>query len=153
MKINGREIKGPNRVTLVLPREGGEDIVIIAEAVIDMNGCDKYLKMPEPPVVLKPSGKEQNFSDPGFVQQLEQYNIKKMAWIMLMSLAPSNIEWDTVDMENPSTWANYNQELKDAGFSEIEINRIGNACMEANALDEAKLEAARQSFLRGQAGK
>jgi len=153
MKIKGREIKGPNRVTLVLPREDSEDIVIIAEAIVDMDGANKYLTMPLPPAVMKPSGKELNFSDKGYLTQLESYNVKKMAWIVLESLKASEIEWDTVVMDDPSTWANYNKELQEAGFSEIEINRIGNAVMQANALDEDKLEAARQSFLRGQAGK
>jgi hypothetical protein len=41
-------------------------------------------------------------------------------------------------------------DFKAAGFSTIEINRIIGAVMEANALDEAKLEKARAGFLRGQ---
>lgn len=151
MKIAGREINGPNRVTLVLPRDG-EDIPIIAEAILDMDDVDKYLKMPLPPAIQKAGGNvEYNFSDDGYIAQLATYNIQKMAWIVLQSLAPSLIEWDTVEMENPSTWANYQKEMKAAGFSDVEVKRICNACMEANALDENKLEAARQSFLRGQA--
>lgn len=151
MKIAGREINGPNRVTLVLPREDGEDIPIIAQAIIDMEEMDKYIDAPKPPAIQKKGGVEYNFSDRGYLDQLAQYNIKKMAWIVLKSLEPSEIEWDNVDMENPSTWVGYQKELKAAGFSDIEVNRICNACMQANALDERKLEAARQSFLRGQA--
>jgi hypothetical protein len=152
MKIRGREISGPNRVTLVLPREDGEDIPIIAQAVIDMTEIDKYVDTPKPPAVQKAGGViEYNWKEPGYLDQLAQYNIRKMAWIVLKSLEPSEIEWETVEMENPSTWVNYQKELREAGFSEIEVNRICNICMQANALDEAKLEAARQSFLRGQA--
>lgn len=152
MKIAGREIKGPNRVTLVIPRSQGEDIPIIAQAIVDMDEVDNYLAVPKPPAIQK-AGRdiEYNHADKGYVDQLAQYNIKKMAWIVLKSLEPSNIEWESVDMENPSTWLNYQKELKEAGFSDIEVNRICNACMEANALDERKIEAARQAFLRGQA--
>lgn len=152
MKIRGREISGPNRVTLVLPREDGEDIPIIAQAILDMDEVDRFLLQPKPPAVQKPGGVvEYNWKDKGYVEQLAQYNIKKMAWIVLKSLEPSEIEWESVDLENPSTWLTYQKEMRDAGFSEIEVNRICNICMQANALDEAKLEAARQSFLHGQA--
>jgi len=152
MKINGREINGPNRVTLVLPREQEEDIAIVATAIPDMSGVDKYLTPPKPPANQKPGGAvEYNFQDAGYIQQLAAYNVQKIAWIVLESLKGSDIEWETVEEENPSTWVNYQKEMQAAGFSEIEINRVCNACMEANALDESKLEAARQSFLRGQA--
>ena len=154
MKIAGRKIEGPNRVTLVLPREGQEDIIIIAQAIVDMSTFDEYVKLPLPPSITKAGGLvESNFADKGYQDQLNAYNIKKLSFIVLKSLEPSNIEWETVDIENPSTWDGYIDEMKSAGFSDVEINRIGNICMEANALDEAKLDAARQSFLRGQQGK
>lgn len=152
MKINGREIKGPNRVTVVLPREDEEDIVLIAEAILDLSEVDKYIQAPKPPsAMVKGGGVEYDYSDKGYLEQLNSYNLKKMAWIVLKSLEPSNIEWSEVNIENPGTWLKYQDEMKAVGFSDIEINRVGNAVMQANALDEAKLEAARQSFLRGQA--
>ncbi len=152
MKVNGREISGPNRVTLVLPREDAEDIVIIAQAIIDMDAFDKFVDEPKPPSAMVKGGNvEYNYKDNGYIEQLAQYNLKKMAWIVLVSLEPSNIEWENVDMENPGSWLGYQKEMKDAGFSDIEFNRVCNLCMEANALDEGKLEAARQVFLRGQA--
>jgi hypothetical protein len=152
MKVNGREIAGPNRVTLVLPRENADDIVIIAQSISDMSAFDKYIELPLPPSAMVKGGNvEHNYNDSGYVEQLAGYNLKKMAWIVLTSLAPSNIEWEKVDLENPGSWVGYVEEMKDAGFSEIEVNRVCNLCMEANALDEGKLEAARQVFLRGQA--
>jgi len=152
MKIGGREIKGPNKVTLVLPREGQEDIVIIAQAVLDTELFDKLCPEPKAPVKLMAGGaKEPNYNDSGYKAQLIEHSVRRMAFMVLYSLIPSNIEWATVDLEDPSTWLNYNKELKEAGFSSVEVNRIGQAVMQANALDEDKLEAARQVFLRGQA--
>lgn len=152
MKVNGREIAGPNRVTLVLPRENADDIVIIAQAIADMDEFDQYVELPKPPSAMVAGGNvEHNFKDKGYIEQLAAYNIKKMAWIILVSLAPSNIEWENVELENPGSWLGYQKEMTDAGFSSIEINRVCNLCMVANALDEGKLEAARQVFLRGQA--
>lgn len=151
MKIAGRKIKGPNRVTLVLPREDDEDIVIIAQAISDIEEFEKYLDAPKAPVRIVKGGNEHDYSDKDYLEQLQQFNIKRIAWIVLKSLEPSNIEWEKVKMDNPSTWLGYQDEMKEAGFSAIEINRICNLAMEANALDESKLEAARQVFLRGQA--
>lgn len=152
MKIGGRTIKGPNKVTLVLPREGEEDIVIVAQAVQDLDLFDKLCPEPKAPVRLVAGGaKEPNLSDPGYKAQVIEHGVKKMAFLVLYSLIPSAIEWATVKLDDPATWLNYNRELKEAGFSSVEVNRIGQAVMQANALDEDKLESARQVFLRGQA--
>lgn len=152
MKIAGREIKGPNRVTLVLPRENDEDIVIIAEAIADMSEFDKYMEAPKPPAkMIKGGGVEYDHDDEGYKEQLNNYNIKRLAWMVLKSLEPSQIEWAEVDIDKPSSWLKYQDEMKQAGFSSIEVNRVCNAVMEANCLDENKLESARQVFLRGQA--
>lgn len=152
MKIAGREVKGKNRKTVVLPREGQDPIVFVAEAISDFGRLNDFLPVPEPPVVTKPGGVvEKNFKDKGYQQQMINYNTRRMAWVFLQSIKPSNIEWATVDENDPSTWTNYLKELQEAGFSAIEIGRIGDAVLEANCLDEDKLEAARQVFLRGQA--
>ena len=152
MKIRGREILGVNKVTLVLPREDDEDIVLIAKAISDLDAIDEFLQTPKPPAALGP-GNETTFNhkDPGYQAQMVMYNTKRMAWVVLESLRENGIEWDTVDIRDPSTWTNYVDELKASGFSVIEINHIGNAVAEANALDEEKLNAAREVFLRGQA--
>lgn len=152
MKIAGREVAGKNRVSVVLPREGGDPIAFIAEAVSDLNRLDEYISLPEPPVVQKKGGViEKNHDDQGYKEQLGQYNAKRMAWLILESLKPSQIEWDTVNEDDPGTWKNYMKDLQGAGFSDVEINLIVSAVLEANALDENKLNAAREVFLRGQA--
>lgn len=151
MRINGRVVQGKNRKTVVLPREGEEAIVIIAEAVSDIDGVFEFIQMPEPPVIQKPTGIEKNFADKGYKEQLQHFNVRRMAWIMIESLKPSNIEWSLVREDDPSTWTKWGQEFKEAGFSPMEVSRITDAVLEANALDEEKLEAARKVFLHGQA--
>ncbi len=152
MKIRGREITGVNKVTLVLPREDGEDIVLIATAIQDLDAIDEFLQTPKPPAALGPGNETTyNHKDPGYLTAMLLYNMKRMAWIVLESLRGNDIEWDTVDMADSGTWSNYVDELKAAGFSSIEVNHIGNAVVAANALDEDKLNAAREVFLHGQA--
>jgi len=161
MKIAGRDVSGPNVVYLVLPRnpeideEGNEhdrDIVIKAQAVQDLSTLDTLLPEPKPPAAMGKGGEKVfNYKDTTYKQQTLQYNLKKIAYIVIKSLEPSEIEWDGVDLEDPSTWLRYVDEFKEAGFSQIEINKIGAAALEANALDEAKLDKARADFLRGRA--
>ena len=160
MKIRGRDVSGPNVVTLVLPRtpeymeDGSEinnDIIIEARAVEDLSVLEDLLPEPQPPVVMVKNDKVYNFKDTAYKQQMLQYNLKKIAYIVVKSLELNEIEWDEVDLENPNTWLRYVDEFKKAGFSQVEINKIGNAAMEANALDEAKLDKARADFLRGRA--
>jgi hypothetical protein len=67
-----------------------------------------------------------------------------LAHIVIRSLLPSQIEWDTVQLDNPSTWANWDSDLKSAGLSEMECNRVLALVLEANCLDEAKLRKARE---------
>lgn len=149
MRIGGIEIKGPNEVLLVLPRDDG-DIVIKARAVLDMELFEKACPEPKPPSKQTKQGLEYDIDDDGYKQQLENHGKRRLSYMIVKSLEPSEIEWDEVDIEKPKTWDKWAEEFKAAGLSNIEANRIMQAVMEANALDESKLEAAREVFLRGQ---
>lgn len=152
MKINGRKVEGKNRVVRVFPRYEQEPIVIVAEAITDLSRVNDLLPPPVPPVVQRAGeSPEQDLSDPGYQEQVISHAAKQNAWMVLETLKPSNIEWTTINMEKPKTWLNWRKEFEEAGFSAMEIGLIIGAVNEANALDEEKLEAARQVFLRGQA--
>ena len=60
------------------------------------------------------------------------------------------LEWEIVNYDKPETWASYEEELREAGFSEIEIGRVVMGVMRANSLDESLIDEARNSFLHGQ---
>lgn len=151
MKLFGNKIECPNEVVLVLPRMS-ENIVFRAKAVQDFDEFNKVCPEPLPPVRVTKSGRrEAVLSDPDYVKAMQEYAQLRVSWLVLKSLqATPGLEWETVDMGRPETWNNYLVELKDAGFSVIEINRIISAVFEANSLDEEKLEAARKAFLAGQ---
>ncbi len=149
MKIGGVEIKGPHEELLILPRPEA-DIVIRARAVLDMDAFDKLCPEPKPPGKRTKDGWVPNPDDVSYKQILASYQGKRLGYLIINSLIPSNIEWDTVKLDNPSTWDNYANDLKNGGLSNIEVNRIIVCVMRANALDEQKLEEARKVFLRGQ---
>lgn len=151
MKIGGVEVKGPSEEVLVLPRPLGEDIVIRCKAVLDMSQFEALCPEPKPRSVLVKGGFKPRDNDPGYLAEVTRHSEKRFAYISLKSLEPSEIEWETVNMEDPNTWLNWETELRSAGLCSVEIHRIIICIMQANSLDEAKLEEARKSFLLGTA--
>ena len=139
----------PAEEILVLPR-GEKNIVFRARGLPDMDEFDKLCPEPKPPVRLTKVGKEPDEEDANWRSAMLAHGRRRVAYMVVKSLEPSEIEWDTVDPDNPKTWTNYAADLRRAGFSQVEINRIVGLVWEANCLDEAKLERARQVFARGQ---
>ena len=148
MKIGGRNVSGPNEEVLVLPRLEG-DIVIKARAVADMSTFEKLVPEPKAPGILTKDGWIPQPEDETYKASITRYNEQRFAYMAIYSLAPSNIEWEEVSLENPKTWTKWSDELKAAGLSSVEVNRIVVCIMQANSLDEGKLKAARELFLRG----
>jgi hypothetical protein len=148
MKIGGVEVKGPAEEVLVLPRLD-EDIVIRARAVTNMEVFEALVPEPKAPGSLTKKGWVPNLKDETYRQKVETYNAQRLAYMVLQSLKPSEIEWETVDEDNPKTWENWTEELQAAGLSTVEVNRVVLCVMQANALDEDKLKEAREVFLRG----
>lgn len=148
MKLGGKKIEGANYEYVVLPRPGGQ-LVFKAQAVLDMKRFDEMCPEPEAPSVMKPGGvKYKNIADPVYLESLKRRTQMRINWMVLQSLsATEGLEWETVDMSNPDTFQNYEKELVDAGLTQSERNRIVNAVLSANGLDESKIEEARQSFL------
>lgn len=151
MKILGKKISGPNIEICVIPR-GEEVIVFHAQAVLDMTPFEGMCPRPKPPTKIIKGGKRiDDFESPQYQILLDKYAQNRVNYMILKSLqATEGLEWESVDLSNVDTWGNYNQELKDSGFSEIEVMRIVNSTMIANCLSEDKLEEARSNFLASQ---
>ena len=149
MKIGGLDPSTlPVEEVLVLPH-GDQEIVFRATGLKDMEIFKKLCPEPEPPIKLTKQGKVADVEDQGYKDALEGYHKRRMAYLVVNSLKPSDIEWDTVDLAKPETWVNWDSDLKNAGLSEFECGRILSLVLEANCLDEAKLRKARELFLRG----
>lgn len=150
MKIGGIDPQTLcNEVVLVLPR-GEQSIVFRAQGLKDTDEFDALCPQPKPPGKLTKDGWVANNDDPTYQQIMETWAKKRLGYIVTRSLHPSAIEWDTVKMNDQRTWPNWEADLKNGGLTQIEVNRVLALVMEANALDEAKLQKARESFLRGQ---
>ena len=150
MKIGGVTLTPPPEEILVLPRDP-EPIVFRARAVTDWDQFETMVPDPKPPVMLvKGEGQKLDYDDVGYKALVNAKNAQRMAWMVVKSLEPSAIEWDTVDLLRPSTLLNWEADLLNGGLLQIEVNKVYELCQIANCLDETKLEAARKSFLRGQ---
>ena len=151
MKIAGIDPKSlSSEVLLVLPR-GDQQIVFRAKGLPDMSGFEALCPYPKPPGKFTKEGWIPNLTDPTYQQVLGEWAKKRLGYMVLKSLAPSEVEWDTVNENNPRTWAGWEEDLKRGGLTQVECNRVLALVLEANALDEAKLQKAREVFLAGQA--
>jgi len=153
MKINGKDIKGPQLEVVVIPR-GEEEIVIKAKAVMDYSEHDKINPQPLPPSKLLPGGETQQLvEDPGYLTKISEWAQQKTDWMIIKSLsATEGLTWDTVKMDDPKTWSNYRKEL-DATFTPAELGKVLEVVMSACGLNQSKIEEATKRFLAGQAVK
>lgn len=150
MKIGGRQIKGPNVELIIIPRSEGGDIIFKAQAVLNDEEFKKLCPLPEPKKVMGKGGALiPDPDDKGYRVALQEHAALRTAWMILKSLeATPELEWETVKMDDPNSWSNYEKELRDSGFSDAEMNRVVIGVMNANALNDAKIEEARARFLR-----
>lgn len=173
MKYNGFSEFKPNLQTLVIPRAtvkiprkdaNGEEVkenevivyddydpsmVFNAQAVENFDDFNKLVPEPAPTKIQKPGqGFRDDFTSPQYKKAQAEYLRKQSDWILIKSLAATkDLKWDTVDLENPETWSNWREELKEAHFSNNEINRLVQLVAKANGFDDSVYEEATQRFL------
>lgn len=150
MLYKGKRISEPNKEYVVIPRPD-EDIVFTAQAVLDTDDFDQLFPRPTPPTVTHRDGtRAQNPEDSRYKAKLDEWGIKRTHYLVIKSLqATEELEWETIDFSDPDTWGNYETELKESGFTQIEIQRIIMCAFNANSLNESKIEEARRHFLAG----
>jgi hypothetical protein len=147
MKIKGRSFDAPSDVTITV--NVGEDVVFLkAKAVLDYDEFTKLVPMPEPPEVIKAGGQRiKNTESPKYKEAMTKWSLQRTQYMILKSLeATEDLEWDTVKLDDPETWANLESELNKA-FTIYGAFRVMQGVMRANGLDEKMLDEARDSFL------
>lgn len=150
MKIGGVDVTAPAEEMLVIPR-GEKYLVFRAKPLTNLDEFDRLSPLPEPPGKLTKDGWVPDHTDPDYRTILQQYERRRLSYMLVKTLEPSNIEWDTVDINNPKTWNNWEDDLLKAGLTQLEVNRVTQLVIEANSLSEDKLKRARDLFQRGQA--
>ena len=181
MKINGKKVTneghrvGPYPIVRNIKEEvdvmedgkptGEKETIVVqhvyqifAEPVWDFKKFNKLFPVPKPPIggwaPTKDGGgkKAANPKDPQHLQDLKEWELAREGWSLMTSLAPSNIELDGVDMDDPRTWSSIKAKLQapDGLFSFYEYNKIIGLIDEACGIDEEKIAENRETFLSEQ---
>lgn len=153
MKIRGKTIQPPRVKTIAIPREDDEgnpdDVIFQCHAVLDFDEFDALCPRPKPPLVT-PVGKTPYADDanPAYLKKVEDYSEKRSNWMILKSLeATEGLEWDSVDMKDPETWANYKKELETL-FTPREVDEIVMGVFDANIPNEQRQKEALERFFQ-----
>jgi hypothetical protein len=151
MKLHGQVLDIPNVKIIPIIRDTGT----IYLSTAPVKSFDEFLKVcpiPEPPMRELPGGEMKPMVESKeYKAALEERNRQMLHYMIIKSLeATDGLTWDTVDLNDPSTYKNYADELMSAGFTAIEITRIVNAVMQTNSLDEDAIDHARADFLASQ---
>lgn len=150
IKIAGQEIDQTLPEDFIVLRPGTEqELVIRARAFRDWDEFNALCPVPEAPGRHeRGKGFVRNFEDKTYKDRVAQRARQQVGWMVLKSLY--EVEWSTVEAENPKTWPKWEDELKDSGFTQIECNLIIALVMDVNSLNEDKMRQARESFSLGQ---
>lgn len=152
MLYKGKKVESRYEEIVVIPK-GGIDFVFTASPLTkeDEELFEKLCPRPQPPVWQKPNElPEPDFKDASYLDSLKAWNNKHAEYMFVVSLkATKDVVFETVKIEEPSTWSNLSKELEDSGFASAEINAIYQIVIDANGLNSKKIEAATKSFLAG----
>lgn len=147
MKINGKTFTTPPRKDVVIMR-GSEPVHFILEAILDYTEFEEVCKLPNPPIRVTPGkGKTPVYDDPNYTKAIHEWSGKRVDWMFLKGVIPTDIEWETVDMADPETWGNYKTEMRKAGFTDAQLGHLLSAITDLNGLDPEKIEKATKDFL------
>ena len=120
-----------------------------AMKVLEVDDFDKLCPMPMPREVMKPGGvKTYDVEETAYKEAIQEWAANKTHYMYLKSIAATDdLEWETVDMSDSSTWGNYNEELMEAGLTEAERLKLLQVYSEVQGLDQTKIDAATKNFL------
>jgi hypothetical protein len=150
IKIAGQSVEpGLPEDLIVLRPQTDSEIIIRARAFADFDEFHALCPIPEPPGRQERGrGWVPNLEDKTYKQRLQQHGLQRVGWMVLQSL--HEVEFETVQSDNPKSWPKWEDELKEAGFTQVECNLMLALVLDVNGLNEAKMSMARESFLHGQ---
>lgn len=152
MLINGERINVPFRQEIRFPRVEG-DIVFKAEAISVSEHFEKYCPAVEPKIERDLNNQivKVHFDDPKYVAAVQERNDKKFDLQVIKSI--TNVVWETVDLEDSSSWKNWKKEALQSGLSDLEIIDLINRVFDTLRPSASLVKEQRESFLAEQARK
>jgi hypothetical protein len=147
MKVNGVTARKREPEVLVFERPATGDIVFLYRQVDkdDLEELEILCPRPTAPGQFTRAGFVANEDEPGFRKSLRTWRSQRNAFVYIRSLEPSNIEWDTVNPEDCTTWLNFENDMRTI-LTPFELGQLVGKLDGMNSLSEERLEAARQAF-------
>ena len=147
MKIGGKVINN-NYFEIIPIVKGDDEYILKARPVSNFDEFDKLCSKPLPPKGIKKDGETfEDTENADYLKKIDEYGEKKTNWLFITSLDGSNIEWDTVNKADPTTYKNWENDLFKAGLTQHEVSRIRIAIFKAQGLDDDKIKEAKKRFL------
>lgn len=148
MRLGEMRLEEKNRVKETFTRPSGS-FSFFFEPVMDYSEFDAKCPMPKPVVKTAPDGSTKaDTRNPEYIKAFRAWSNLRTAWTFLKSIsATPDLHWDTVDLEDPETWGNWESELQAAQFTSPEIGRMMDAVMKAGGFKESMVDDARKDFL------
>jgi hypothetical protein len=141
MRVNGITVAPPKPETVVV-----RGVVFTLVPVIDHAKFETLCPEPNPPQRRYPDGRVVTVTDDKDYQaKLDIWGHRRFEYMIVESM--SGVEWDTVDLNNPETWKNYKDDMRNAGLSEAECMFILNKILDVCGLNTSKIETETQNFL------
>lgn len=149
MKINGQAIIPPEPVKIVIPREGSDPVILQAEPIMDWSEFDSLCPAPTPPIEINNKTKQRKklYNHPRYLQQVEEHSTRRSEYQFIKSLllGTEGLEFETVQLEDPTTWKNIEDEMRKV-FTEYEYSFILNEVMMIGLPTKERQEEALRLF-------
>ena len=155
MKIPGITLSKLNEVVLVFERNGTDDKGNKPDNIVfRMNPVDSYEHFlevcpePKPAKKILPGGRvELDNESEDYLKARREWLSDQINYTLLVTMKGTpGLEWETIDMDKPSTWKNVVEELQQCLY-DSEIMKLYEAASQVNNVTDASLEKARNRFL------
>jgi hypothetical protein len=117
MKIGGVPVTEPTEELLVLPRSD-KSFVFRGESVARHGELQCSVSDAEAPWCADEGRLGRGRERPELRRILSNWHMQRAGYMIVHTLSPSNIEWDTIDGNNPKTWTRWEDEMRKAGFTQ-----------------------------------
>ncbi len=156
MKMQGKTVDAKFVVPVVIPRPGSESFVFQCQPLTAEQNTffAEACPRPKPKNTLFRGETEPrpDATNPQYLEAMKLWSKAKSDYLFIASLeATEDLEWDSVVVDDPTTWDSAVKELLTAGFLDGEVAALYRAVAEANGLDGKKIDEATKDFLATQA--
>lgn len=148
MHLKGQPIEPPKPELIVIPRASG-DIILYASPIMSFEEFKAGVPQPKPPTITKRGEQPQDdFDDTDYKKAMKDFADVKFSWTLFKSLTlgTPDLVFDTIKSDDANTWNNFESEMLKT-FTQGELNQIVTKVMEANGLNQSRMQEARDRFL------